>query len=254
MAKSYVKFEVSNDVVSKTYEALQLAKQSGTIRKGSNEVTKSVERGLASFVVIAGDVEPEEVVVHIPSLCEQKKIVYSYVPSKLDLGKAIGLNVPCTAIAVENPGSAAAAIKEISAKVTGMAPKSAAPQPEHKAHDKPQQPKESKPKAPKKEESAPETAGAPTAPSPQGEEHHSKAPKAPKPPPPPTQPAATASMAADTPPPPPPPANPPTPQPTPPPGKPEPTNPPTPPNPTPTPPEPPTPPPSNPPPAPAGSY
>jgi large subunit ribosomal protein L7Ae len=154
MAKSYVKFEVSTDVVSKTYEALQLAKQSGTIKKGSNEVTKSVERGLATFVVIAGDVEPEEVVVHIPSLCEQKKISYSYVPSKIDLGKSIGLNVPCTAIAVENPGTAAAAIKDITGKITGSVPKSApaAPAPEHKAahEQKPQHEKEAKPKAPKK--------------------------------------------------------------------------------------------------------
>lgn len=60
MAKSYVKFEVSNEVVAKTYEALQLAKQSGSVKKGANEVTKSVERGLATFVVIATDVEPEE--------------------------------------------------------------------------------------------------------------------------------------------------------------------------------------------------
>jgi large subunit ribosomal protein L7Ae len=154
MAKSYVKFEVTNDVVSKTYEALQLAKQSGTIRKGANEVTKSVERGLASFVVIAADVEPEEVVVHIPGLCEQKKIAYSYVPSKVDLGKAIGMNVPCTAIAVENAGSAAAAIKDITGKVTGSTPKSDKPaQPAQGAQpageQKPQQPKEQKPKAPR---------------------------------------------------------------------------------------------------------
>ena len=56
MAKSYVKFEVSKDVAGKIAEALRLAKQSGTIRKGANEVTKSVERGLANFVVIAEDV------------------------------------------------------------------------------------------------------------------------------------------------------------------------------------------------------
>jgi len=150
MAKSYVKFEVSNDVVSKTYEALQLAKQSGTIRKGSNEVTKSVERGLASFVVIAGDVEPEEVVVHLPSLCEQKKVPYSYVPSKLDLGKSIGLNVPCTAIAVENAGPAAGAIKDIVAKISGVAPKQSAEKPAQAAQQqKPQEQKEAKPKAPK---------------------------------------------------------------------------------------------------------
>ncbi|MGC8585943.1 MAG: 50S ribosomal protein L7Ae [Candidatus Micrarchaeia archaeon] len=133
MAKSYVKFEVSKDVADKTYEALQLAKQSGVVRKGANEVTKSVERGLASFVVIAEDVEPEEVVMHIPKICEQKKIPYSYVPSKLDLGKAIGLNVPCTAIAVENPGKAEPSIKDIISKVTGVSQKEKAEkQPEAK--------------------------------------------------------------------------------------------------------------------------
>ncbi len=125
MAKSYVKFEVSNDVVSKTYEALQMVKQSGKIRKGANEVTKSVEQGLATFVVIAGDVEPEEVVVHIPKICEQKKVAYSYVPSKLELGKSIGLNVPCTAVAVENAGSAQHNISDIISKVTGVAPAAA---------------------------------------------------------------------------------------------------------------------------------
>jgi large subunit ribosomal protein L7Ae len=122
MAKSYVKFEVSGDVVSKTYEALQMVKQSGKVRKGANEVTKSVEQGLATFVVIAGDVEPEEVVVHIPKICEQKKIAYSFVPSKLELGKSIGLNVPCTAVAVENAGSAQHAVNDIISKVTGVAP------------------------------------------------------------------------------------------------------------------------------------
>ena len=132
MAKSYVKFEVSGDVVSKTYEALQLVKQSGKVRKGANEVTKSVEQGTATFVVIAGDVEPEEVVVHIPKICEAKKIAYSFVPSKLELGKSIGLNVPCTAVAVENAGSAQHNINDIISKVTGVAPAASAEKKEAK--------------------------------------------------------------------------------------------------------------------------
>lgn len=123
MPKSYVNFEVSDEVVSKTYEALQLAKQSGTLRKGANEVTKSIERGLASFVVIAADVDPEEVVVHLPVLCSQKKIAYSYVPSKVELGKAIGMNISCAAIAVENAGKASQQIKDIVSRVAGVAPK-----------------------------------------------------------------------------------------------------------------------------------
>jgi large subunit ribosomal protein L7Ae len=123
MAKAYVNFTVSAEVAAKTYEALQLAKQSGAVKKGANEVTKSVERGLATFVVLAEDVEPEEVVVHIPKLCEQKKIAYSYVPKKIDLGKAIGMNVPCAAVAVETQGTAANAIKDIVSKITGISKK-----------------------------------------------------------------------------------------------------------------------------------
>ena len=69
MAKSYVKFQVTKEVADKALEAVRMAKQSGSVRKGINEVTKSVERNLASPVVIAEDVEPEEVVVHIPTLC-----------------------------------------------------------------------------------------------------------------------------------------------------------------------------------------
>ena len=157
MAKSYVKFEVSNDVVSKTYEALQMVKQSGKVRKGANEVTKSVEQGLASFVVIAGDVEPEEVVIHIPKLCEAKKIAYSYVPSKLELGKSIGLNVPCTAVAIENAGSAQHNISDIISKVTGVAPAASSAEK-----------KEAKPAAaaPKPKPAAPK----PAAPTPKAEE------------------------------------------------------------------------------------
>ena len=153
MAKSYVKFEVSNEVVSRTYEALQLVKQSGKIRKGANEVTKSVEQGLASFVVIAGDVEPEEVVIHIPKICEEKKIPYSYVPSKLDLGKSIGLTVPCTAVAVENAGSAEHNVKDVISKITGHSQPAAQPQ-EPKKEAKPKEKKEKKPVP------APEAAGA----------------------------------------------------------------------------------------------
>ncbi len=157
MAKTYVKFEVSNEVAAKTYEALQMARQASPIRKGANEVTKSIERGLASFVVIAGDVEPEEVVMHLPQLCEQKKISFTYVPSKLELGKAIGMTVPCAAVAVENPGNAANAIKEIISRVTGLSSASSA-QAQSSREQPPKEKKQQKPRAPKAQKSEEKTA------------------------------------------------------------------------------------------------
>ena len=142
---TFAKFEVSDEVVQKTYEALQQARQKGTIRKGANEATKSVERGMAKFVVVATDVTPQEVVMHIPILCEQKGIPFTYVPSKTDLGKSIGMGVSCAAVAVESEGDAKASIAEVVSKVTGIA----APKKEEKA-EKSEQKAEKKEKKPKK--------------------------------------------------------------------------------------------------------
>ena len=68
----YVKFETPKDLVNAIYEAVRLAKQSGKVRKGTNETTKAIERGISRLVVIAEDVEPPEVVAHLPILCEER--------------------------------------------------------------------------------------------------------------------------------------------------------------------------------------
>src|SRR4030042_2044844 len=94
---SYVKFEVSKETIDKAYQVVQLAKDSGKIRKGTNESTKAIERGIAKLVLIAEDVEPPQVVAHLPILCEERKIPYLYVPGKLELGKSAGLDVGCGA-------------------------------------------------------------------------------------------------------------------------------------------------------------
>ncbi|MEM2959965.1 MAG: ribosomal L7Ae/L30e/S12e/Gadd45 family protein, partial [Candidatus Bathyarchaeia archaeon] len=81
----YVKFEVPSEVTNAVYEAVQVASRTGKVRRGTNETTKAVERGLAKLVVIAEDVDPPEVVAHLPLLCDERKIPYVYVPSKAKL-------------------------------------------------------------------------------------------------------------------------------------------------------------------------
>ncbi len=170
MAKGYEKFEVPKEMADKSLEALRLAKQSGTVRKGVNEVTKSVERGIATLVVIAGDVEPEEVVMHIPTICEQKRIPFVFVPTKLDLGKAAGLGVPCAAAAVEKAGEGQAQLKEVASWALGKmgsgakqqsAPKAEAPKPESPKKAAPKKEKEAKKAEPKPEAPKEEPAPAP---------------------------------------------------------------------------------------------
>ncbi len=109
----YVKYEVPKEVIDAAYEALQIASKSGVVRKGTNEATKAVERAIAKLVVIAEDVDPPEVIAHLPILCEERKIPYVFVPSKEKLGNAVGIDVPAAAACILKEGDAAGLIKEI---------------------------------------------------------------------------------------------------------------------------------------------
>ncbi len=110
---SYVKFETPEEVQKRILEALPAVLKDGKVKKGVNEVTKSIERGLAKLVIIAEDVNPEEIVMHLPILCEQKNIPFAYVKSKAELGKAIGLKVSTSSVAVEDEGGAKEAIADV---------------------------------------------------------------------------------------------------------------------------------------------
>ncbi len=109
----YVKYEAPKEVVDAAYEALSIASKSGVVRKGTNEATKAVERATAKLVVIAEDVDPPEVIAHLPILCEERKIPYVFVPSKEQLGKAVGIEVPTAAACILKEGEATGLIKEI---------------------------------------------------------------------------------------------------------------------------------------------
>ena len=113
MTKTYVKFSVPKDLSDKILQAVETAKNTGKIRRGTNETTKAVEKGISQLVVIAGDVEPEEIVMHLPALCDEKKIPYVYVPNKLELGRASGINVQSAAIAIVDAGEGKDLIKDI---------------------------------------------------------------------------------------------------------------------------------------------
>ena len=112
--------EVPKDIQNKAYEALELAKKSGKIKKGTNEVTKAIERGTAKLVLVAKDTNPKEIIMHLPSLCDEKEIPLIPVSTREELGTIAGLNVPTAAVAVIQEGEAAHAIKELASKLKAV--------------------------------------------------------------------------------------------------------------------------------------
>jgi large subunit ribosomal protein L7Ae len=116
----YVKFETPKDVAEKTYQIVEAARDSGKLRKGTNEVTKFIERKDAAFVVMAEDVEPQEILAHLPMLCEEKGIPYGYVPSKAELGVATGLKKPTASAAIVDAGKGKDALKTLVTQLGGL--------------------------------------------------------------------------------------------------------------------------------------
>lgn len=98
------------------YDIIEKARRTGKIEKGTNEVTKSIERGTAKFVAYATDVEPKEIVQHLPVLCKEKGIICKEIDSKQKLGIAAGLPVATSSVAVIEPGDAEKEISSLKLK------------------------------------------------------------------------------------------------------------------------------------------
>ncbi len=116
----YVKYETPKDLVNAIYEAVRLAKQSGIVRKGTNETTKAIERGISKLVIIAEDVEPPEVVAHLPILCDERTSKYVFVPSKKELGNALGIEVGSAAATIIDAGESQQILEQITSSVDSL--------------------------------------------------------------------------------------------------------------------------------------
>eukprot|EP00762_Andalucia_godoyi_P008587 ANDGO_04598.mRNA.1 13 kDa ribonucleoprotein-associated protein len=86
-----------------TARILDLVQQSCNfkqLRKGANEATKALNRGISEIIIMAADAEPIEILLHLPLLCEDKNVPYVFVPSKTALGRACGVSRPVISAAV----------------------------------------------------------------------------------------------------------------------------------------------------------
>ncbi len=116
----YVKFSVGKELKEKQLALIEKAKNSGKIRIGVNETTKAIERGTAKIIFIAEDISPQELVMHLPLLCEEKKIPFSYISTKKELGEKTGISVGTASIALVEEGNAKKELEEIIKKINEL--------------------------------------------------------------------------------------------------------------------------------------
>jgi len=88
------------------YEIIEKARKTGKIEKGANEATKAAERGTAKLVAYAANVDPKQIVQHLPIICKEKNIFCVEADDKKKLGLSVGINVGCSAVAIIDAGDA----------------------------------------------------------------------------------------------------------------------------------------------------
>jgi large subunit ribosomal protein L7Ae len=116
----YVDYETPADLAQSAVDALEVARDTGSVRKGTNETTKAIERGNAVLVLVAEDVTPEEIVMHLPELADEKGIPYVFVDSQDDIGHAAGLDVGSAAAAIVDAGEAEEQVADVATKVEDL--------------------------------------------------------------------------------------------------------------------------------------
>ncbi|WP_331233556.1 50S ribosomal protein L7Ae [Natronorarus salvus] len=116
----YVQFDVPAELQDDALEALEVARDTGVVKKGTNEATKAIERGNAQLVLIAEDVQPEEIVLHLPELADEKGIPYLFIETQDDVGAAAGLEVGSAAAAIVDAGEASAEVEDIATKAEDL--------------------------------------------------------------------------------------------------------------------------------------
>jgi len=81
-------------------DLVQQASNYKQLKKGANEATKTLNRGITDLIIMAADTEPLEILLHLPLLCEDKNVQYVFVPSKVALGRACGVSRPVVACSI----------------------------------------------------------------------------------------------------------------------------------------------------------
>ena len=85
---------------------IEKVRKTGKVDKGTNEVTKAIERGVAKAVFYAADVNPKEIIAHLAIISKEKNIPCIEVDSKQKLGVAVGIPVSTSAVAIIEVGEA----------------------------------------------------------------------------------------------------------------------------------------------------
>jgi U4/U6 small nuclear ribonucleoprotein SNU13 len=90
---SFAAWPIADTSLTQTIlDLVQQASHYRQLKKGANETTKTLNRGISEIIILAADTTPLAILLHLPLVAEDKNVPYVYVPSKTALGRACGVS------------------------------------------------------------------------------------------------------------------------------------------------------------------
>ena len=90
----------SDKLCKKIYKVVKKASKAKHLKRGVREVAKAIRKGEKGMVLLAGDINPIDVITHLPVYCEENNVPYVYVPEKSVLGFAAGSKRPTSCLMI----------------------------------------------------------------------------------------------------------------------------------------------------------
>ncbi|TEB35839.1 L30e-like protein [Coprinellus micaceus] len=87
-------------LVKKLHKTIKKASKARQVKRGVKEVVKGIRKGEKGLLILAADINPIDIISHLPVLCEEAQVPYVFVASKEELGQASATKRPTSCVMV----------------------------------------------------------------------------------------------------------------------------------------------------------
>ncbi|KAG2156067.1 RNA-binding protein [Suillus clintonianus] len=87
-------------LVKKLHKTIKKASKARQVKRGVKEVVKGIRKGEKGLLVLAADINPIDIISHLPVLSEEAQIPYVFVTSKEELGHASSTKRPTSCVMI----------------------------------------------------------------------------------------------------------------------------------------------------------
>ncbi|KAH7929453.1 putative RNA-binding protein L7Ae [Leucogyrophana mollusca] len=87
-------------LVKKLHKTIKKASKARQVKRGVKEVVKGIRKGEKGLLILAADINPIDIISHLPVLSEEAQIPYVFVTSKEELGHASSTKRPTSCVMV----------------------------------------------------------------------------------------------------------------------------------------------------------